>query len=557
MQARIWTLARTFPAALLFAATALSAQMHHVDAPERVTRAIGVYEWTGDLAKPTASRLVPVSLFIYNHFEDAGLYLSRPVPFALDPGNVYEIEKAGEHEGTLDLDSARNLIARGSAADESLAGTWYGFGKFALPGAEPKPKALKPVANVAVIEGSDDDSRPHLARRAPPSVPAGTKTGAGDSSTEADKPTMQRRTPATGNDDYDPERPTLGRRNDAQDSGKKKKKEKPQASVSGPEVSLNDDPERPTMRRGKPANAETTPGLVGLPAGMHQAIAVSDPANREPHLFAREWESSVEQEKTLAEFQALARMRVAAYIAANQLQAGPAMAVAASAPCMSAPAASTSMAQQATDDENHPKLVRKFPPNAAGSASASSSSAMKSSTAAKSAGARSAPASHAGKAATPCGGSSATSVKAAPAKSSAHTTAAHTAAAHRATHAKTAAAAPLALTAEQLNGYTLSYGGQPTFVYTAESPVAGGKVYVTLIAQRLPSGELQVSLGSVTDTKHLDRTPWMRFVDVVDPDAEHRASFLFELRAENTRQFALYRLVTAEAKQIFVTGTIE
>jgi hypothetical protein len=49
----------------------------------------------------------------------------------------------------------------------------------------------------------------------------------------------------------------------------------------------------------------------------------------------------------------------------------------------------------------------------------------------------------------------------------------------------------------------------------------------------------------------------MRPVDVVDPDASHRASLLVELRAQSSRQFALYRLVTAKAEQQFVTGVIQ
>jgi hypothetical protein len=49
----------------------------------------------------------------------------------------------------------------------------------------------------------------------------------------------------------------------------------------------------------------------------------------------------------------------------------------------------------------------------------------------------------------------------------------------------------------------------------------------------------------------------MRLVDAVDPDDSHRASLLFELRAKNSRQFALYSLASAEAQQTFVTGVIE
>ncbi len=41
-----------------------------------------------------------------------------------------------------------------------------------------------------------------------------------------------------------------------------------------------------------------------------------------------------------------------------------------------------------------------------------------------------------------------------------------------------------------------------------------------------------------TDAAHLDRTPRMQFVDVVDAEASNRASLLFELRGQNARQFA-------------------
>jgi hypothetical protein len=67
----------------LLAASVAVAQMHKVETPQKVTRAVGVYEWTGDLNKPIAARLVPVSLFIDGHLEDAGVYLARPEPFAL------------------------------------------------------------------------------------------------------------------------------------------------------------------------------------------------------------------------------------------------------------------------------------------------------------------------------------------------------------------------------------------------------------------------------------------------------------------------------------------
>jgi hypothetical protein len=117
---------------------------------------------------------------------------------------------------------------------------------------------------------------------------------------------------------------------------------------------------------------------------------------------------------------------------------------------------------------------------------------------------------------------------------------------------------PVALGDETLKGYTLSYGGAATFVYTATSAgTAGATRYVTLVTQQEPQGELKVALASVTDSKHLDRTPWMRLVDVVDAEASNRASLLFEMRAAHARQFALYRVIGAQADQTFETGTTE
>jgi hypothetical protein len=125
-------------------------------------------------------------------------------------------------------------------------------------------------------------------------------------------------------------------------------------------------------------------------------------------------------------------------------------------------------------------------------------------------------------------------------------------------------AAALQLVAEQFNAYELTYGGLPTFVYTAQAPVAPASAptatltaYIVLVAQRLPSGELQTALASVTDSGHLNRQPWMRFIDVVDPDGSHRGSLLFELRAAHGRQFAFYSLATGTAEQSFATSILE
>jgi hypothetical protein len=476
-----------------FAAAPLYAQTHRVEAPERVTRAVAVYEWTGDLAKPSAARLVPVSLFIDGHFEDAGVYLTQPVPFALQTGNIYSIEEAGHSEGTVDLEYARNVVTHRSATDDNPVAAWFGYGTFKPPAAAPKAPALHASTHPAIIVSSSDDDRPHFVNRSPAADTSSTgKTSSTSSDStkpaddDPDRPHMTRRnssdsgnssdSTSTSTGDVpadDPDRPTLRHRDPKQDA--QRRKQDSGSAVTGMSTSLNDDPNRPTMRRGKPAGLATTAELKTLPPNLHQVAAVSDAANREPHLFAREWATPTERAATLLQFETLAQPRIANYITLNHLTLPPA----------AAPPA-TNQAPKTTTR----KSTRKT-----------------------------------------------TATKTAP---------------------QPPPAPPIPLSNEQVTPYTLSYDGPPTFVYTVEAAVtAGGPVYLTLVAQRLPSGELQVALSSITDATHLDRTPWLRLVDAVDPDAGHRASLLFELRAQSTRQFALYRLTSATAEQIFVSGVIE
>jgi hypothetical protein len=515
------------PGITLAIALPISGQMHHVDKPERVTRAIGVYEWTGDMAKPDAARLIPVSIFINNHFEDAGVYLARPIPLALETGNVYDIQHSGSVIGNLNLDFARDIVDKRSSGDDNPLGVWYGYGRF-IPPAAPRPQRqlVQHSATPASIVGSDDDSRPHFVPSRHPNDTSSTtaKNGSSSDSTtstpapsdDPDRPRMARRdgsstdssSSATSNapvssgtnaqgtsasqdtgtvPDDDPDRPTLGHRDDTD----QKKKKQPKESGSGVEAmptSLNEDPDRPALHRGKVESASSDPPqLTGAQtSNVHQAVAVSDAANNPIHVFIREWDSSTERAQTLAAMQKLADPLARQYLAANHL-----------------------------------------------TPTAASSSGPKRNT-------------------TPA--SSATKTTATHSASTAHSTAIH--------HTATSAPPPLPLSDEQVAGYTLSYGGLPTFVYSAALPTKSGAVdgpvvRVTVIAQRLPSGELQTSLNSVTDEQHLDRIPWMRLVDAVDPDDSHRASLLFELRAQNTRQFALYSLATANAQQTFVTGVIE
>jgi hypothetical protein len=290
---------------------------------------------------------------------------------------------------------------------------------------------------------------------------------------------MQRRTPDTTADSGsttsnappaadDPDRPTL-KRHTAEDAKKTKSSASDTATVTAA-GSLNDDPNRPNLHHGKPTSAmnETDlPKLTGLPANLHQMVAVSDAVNRDPHPFTLDWDDEAQHKAILEKMQSLARAQLAAY-GASPVTGTP----------TPAPAA------------------RKTTPTTATTAR---------------------------------------------------------------TRRPTAASAPQTpLLDEELKAYTLSYGGAATYVYSADTGGTGAALrYVTIVAQADGLGDIKPAIQSVTDAAHFDRTPKMQFVDAVDADASNRASLLFELRSQNARQFALYRVIASHPEQIFLTGTTQ
>lgn len=498
------------------------AQMHKVAKPEKVVRAVGVYEWTGDLEHPTASRLVPVSLFIDGDLQDAGVYLARPVPFALGSGTEYELDLGGLAKGDVALESA----ARVQTPDDAYTDGWIGYGSYRAPVkivAKVTPGKARPGSTSGTIKVADaDTSKPSFASRSEDATEGKGASGAGDAAgsgdtagatgSDGDRPTMRRRSDAgssggdagsaagsggtgasgtgtdtAGNDPAD--RPTLKRRTPeaSADAKKDKKKKQQTASVTGV-GSLNDDPDRPVLHRGGAAGAEgadrDVPKLMGLPPDLHQLAAVSDAAARDAHPFARPWESESERLAVLAKMRAIAAAPLATYTK----KSGTAVGQAGSAP--SAGGGAGSGASAGSGSGTVPRLR------------AGAGSGVK---------ARRMP-----------------------------------------------AATPTALVEEEVRGFLLSYGGAPTYVYMAHTAGQGDALrYVTVVAQVGAAGELQQALASVTDGAHLDRTPWMRLVDAVDAEASNRASLLFELRGREARQFALYRVLGGRSDQVFATGTTQ
>src|SRR5271170_1136137 len=68
-----------------------------------VLRSIAVLEWTGDSGKPSASRLVPVTVYDGEQLNDGTIYMNRPEPLALASGVEYELQKDGRPTGLYDV----------------------------------------------------------------------------------------------------------------------------------------------------------------------------------------------------------------------------------------------------------------------------------------------------------------------------------------------------------------------------------------------------------------------------------------------------------------------
>jgi hypothetical protein len=474
-------------------------------------RAISVLEWTGDAGKPKASRIVPVSVFVDGGYQDAGLYMAKPAPLAVESDTVYELQQAGVPQGLFDI-----------AGGENVQGSWYGFGEWKPLAAPPPVKHLKPARVPARIVQDNDPDRPQFkgaAAKGGGESPSNGQTGSGagtgvspsasSPADDPDKPTLHRRTDSgsgsqtsSGNSSAgnsgtttstsdDPDKPTLHRRSDSGDNGqaesgagaapddpdrphmKKRTDASPTAASSNNDAASvgmanNVDPERPQMMHGKPAASEKeleATKLSGMPQDLKQMAAVSDSATREEHPFSYQWPSPDDAAKMQSAVEALA---IKAVLPSN-----------ASTPKQTSPAPVHTGAPRSTLAHRVPTKVQ-----------------------------------------------------------------------------------PVTLMDKEFHAFELSYSGGPTVVLSARAVIGSDNAgkplekYVTIIAQPDFDGVPQVRLQSVTDSNHLDITPRMRLVDAVDAQGDNRAELLFELRRTTDRQFAIYKILGLHAEQAFATGSL-
>jgi hypothetical protein len=513
-------------------ATAVAAQypgrVKKTDNATPVLRSVAVLEWTGEAGKPSASRLVPVTVYDGEQLNDGTIYLNRPEPMALSGGVEYELQSAGKPLGLFDVFGAGEI-----------SGAWQGFGVWKPLSASETARASAAVNTSSLYSGADvpEDDHPVLKRKHPQgsdSEDSGGKTPAASPSTSSnsDSSTAQdsgnagaQKTPAASDD---PDRPTLKRKSSGQtsssgsDTTSSAGSDSKSSTVSDPDrptirrshrssdtdmdtSNAAPDPDRPRLKRGKPAGLDTSeaPKLEGMPATMQQAVAVSDARDRAEHPWKYTWANPDDEAKMKEALEAIARTALG-------LDPPPAK------PSHKTVASKTASARKATAavEPSAPAplaeeqfRVFELAYGATATLVLTASTPRKDVPAAANTEANAAP-----KIVRTPGNAEKNTAKKTQVKSD-----------------SAAAAAPTKPTSQK---------------------------FVTLIAQPDLYGGVLVLHKSVTDSAHLDETPRMRLVDAVDAMGDNRGELLFELRGDSQRQFAMYRVLRGSAEQLFATVAI-
>lgn len=480
------------------------------DAKTPTLRATAVLEYTGDVTKPVASRLVPLAVWDGTTYQPGGLYLAQPMPLAVQSGTQYELEVAGVPKGLFDVKAAADV-----------SGSWIAIGAFQKP-ASPKASRLRASRNPpqVVHDAGYDEDKPHFAHRPAADSGAGSSgSGSSDKSDTAppvdpDRPTLHKRTDTgsgtdsgsgssgtnssgssssgSGSGAADPDRPVLHKHTEgnANDNG---------APVS---ATMDVDPDRPRLRRGRPENLESldVPSdveiakLAGHPENLEFMTAVSDAKTHETHNFVYSWADPEDQKKMQAALEEMAKNLLAGKPMQPAIKSTPAP------------------AKKATTTATNKTTTAKTTPGTAKTTTGTTKTTT-------------------GTTGTRTG-----------------TTAHHT--------PKKPVPPPLPdLADEQFKAYELTFGGGATLVFSAKSTMPDGKVkYVTLIAQPDFNGVPQVIFKQVTSEDALNVIPRMQLVDAMDTDADNRGELIFALVEKNDRQYAIYKVADRSVEQVFSTA---
>jgi hypothetical protein len=517
-------------AAVLPARAQYPGQITNTNKNTPTLRAVAVLEWTGDADHPKASRIVPVCVYDGQDLQDAGIYLARPAPIALEREVEYQLQQDGKPVGLFDVDNA---------AREQ--GAWVGYGKL-----KPLPKPKPAPVQVAKIDEEDTQSDVPILHRKHHSGDSGGSGGSSSGSdsgqqapaADPDRPTLHRSPDAStdsssgssngsasGNSGgasasgtsstqtTDPGRPTLHKGGDASTSSAGSNSG--DTSTSGTTSTQSTDPDRPTLHRSSDASTNSSPG------SSSGSTSASDSDRPKLKKKKPEDEGYVEDVAAVTdpERPQLFRGKSAGFGA-------PVL------PTLMGLPPDMHQEVAVSDTQNQPLHVWNYiwaNPDDENKMKAGMEDLAR------------------------------TALGLNPPPAPAAKPQPKTATTHKS--AKPAPPptppAPAPLLDEQFRVFELAYGSGATMVLSAHTDGAGAQQkFVTLVGQPDLYGNVAVLVKNVTDAAHLDDIPRMRLVDAVDAMVDNRGELLFELRGATQRQFALYRVLRGQATQLFVSGPV-
>src|SRR5579859_4014089 len=270
-----------------------------------------------DMQMPSSARLHAVTIFTNGEYQDASIYEVNPMPMALEPGTVYDVQQSGESLGLLTVESA------GKAKDD-----WLASGKWKSEAGITAAKNA-PAPGPTPIQASDE--RPHLKRggnQTAASQPAPAPTPAPNPSSttsaqpapapaptpaEATQPAQQS-TAATSSteeadpSEADPNRPTLRHRTGVSEKTTPPTQVERKREATHVPVSARI-PAKGSEQSTTPALNLPAPVLKRRPQAAAQfLVAVSDATPYETHSYKFPWTADEQQLTSAVEKQALAEM---------------------------------------------------------------------------------------------------------------------------------------------------------------------------------------------------------------------------------------------------------
>ncbi len=228
----------------LLSAQTLFAQSSTRPKPDKGPRALALLE----LAPNGNGHLIPIAIMVDGDFYDASAYKANPVPMALDSGTVYEAERSGKSLGLFTVNNAL----------QGPNNTWAGAGSWLPAGAKPASAGRRATNKPRDIE--QEEGPPVLRRRQPKEKPAEPPPASAPAASSPAPPAQTSPAPASS----------------ASPAPAKTPADTASVAANTPPPSVEEDPDRPTLKRGAPPPSPQKPAG---PSGAAAAKSSPGPAN--------------------------------------------------------------------------------------------------------------------------------------------------------------------------------------------------------------------------------------------------------------------------------------